>query len=294
MSCSASATPWRSRGRWLADDGGDPANRDRPLLDRPSGALAGRDRRQDIPHLGIPPGEGSDSGIVVVFDETQREHNERVQREFATNAAHELRTPLASIVTAVEMLQTGAKDDGSARDEFLEVIQERPIVYTARPAPCSSSHEPSCATNRFASRGWSWRPLLEQVAASLQVPDGVGISVDCQPALAVATDSDLLEQALSSIAANAVQHGPRTHQPAWLTTQRLGLDRDRRHRTRHPGRAGTHLRALLSGQKQLRGVRTRAVDRSRVRAALGGEITLDPAPSNGTTVRIVLPAGEAE
>ena len=37
--------------------------------------------------------------------------NERVQREFATNAAHELRTPLASIVTAVEMLQTGAKDE---------------------------------------------------------------------------------------------------------------------------------------------------------------------------------------
>ena len=58
---------------------------------------------------GIPPGEGGDSAIIVAFDESQRERNERVQREFATNAAHELRTPLASIVTAVEMLRTARK-----------------------------------------------------------------------------------------------------------------------------------------------------------------------------------------
>ena len=71
----------------------------------------------------IPPGAGADTVIVVLMDETQRERAERIQREFATNAAHELRTPLASIVTAVEMLQTGAKDDEAARDEFLDVIE---------------------------------------------------------------------------------------------------------------------------------------------------------------------------
>ena len=119
---------------------------------------------------GIPPAKGGDSAIVVVFDESQRERNERVQREFATNAAHELRTPLASIVTAVEMLRTGAKDDPAARDEFLDVIAResdrltrltRALLVLARAE--LRDEPPRRARVEVA-------PLLEQVASSLQGP----------------------------------------------------------------------------------------------------------------------------
>ena len=79
---------------------------------------------------GIPPTAGGENAVLVVEDESERARNERVQREFATNAAHELRTPLASIVTAVEMLQTGAKDEPATRDEFLEVIQRESARLT--------------------------------------------------------------------------------------------------------------------------------------------------------------------
>src|SRR4029078_10989196 len=71
---------------------------------------------------GIPPAAGGENAIVVVVDESERERNARIQREFATNAAHELRTPLASLVTAVEILRTGAKDDPRARERLLDVI----------------------------------------------------------------------------------------------------------------------------------------------------------------------------
>ena len=143
---------------------------------------------------GIPPSEGSDSAIVVVLDETEREHNERVQREFATNAAHELRTPLASIVTAVEMLRTGAKDDRSARDAFLDVIAREAGRLTRLTRALLVPRASRVARRAARLAQVELRPLLEQIAASLQARDGVGISVDCQPALAFATDTDLLDR----------------------------------------------------------------------------------------------------
>jgi signal transduction histidine kinase len=49
-------------------------------------------------------------------------------------------------------------------------------------------------------------PVLEQVAEALPRRDGVEIGIDCPPSLAIAGDADLLEQALSSLGANAVRH----------------------------------------------------------------------------------------
>ena len=120
-----------------------------------------------------------------VEDESERERNERVQREFATNAAHELRTPLASIVTAVEMLQTGAKDEPAARDEFLDVIareSDRLTRLTRALLVLARAERPRRAA--APRRRCAVAPLLEQVAASLPPRSGVEIGVDCPPPLA--------------------------------------------------------------------------------------------------------------
>ena len=155
---------------------------------------------------GIPPLEGGDTAIVVVHDQSQKERNERVQREFATNAAHELRTPLASIVTAVEMLQTGAKEEPAARDEFLEVIANEAARLTrlTRALLVLARADARDEVPRRASVPVA--PLLAQVAAALPANGHVRIAVDCPPELTAAADPDLLEQAVSSLAANAVQH----------------------------------------------------------------------------------------
>ena len=44
---------------------------------------------------------------------------ELAEREFVSNAAHELRNPIAGISGAIEVLRAGAKDDPEARDHFL-------------------------------------------------------------------------------------------------------------------------------------------------------------------------------
>ena len=48
------------------------------------------------------------------------------EREFITNAAHELQSPLAAILSAVEVLQAGAKDKPE-RDRFIEHIERETL-----------------------------------------------------------------------------------------------------------------------------------------------------------------------
>ncbi|HEY6654333.1 MAG TPA: HAMP domain-containing protein, partial [Solirubrobacterales bacterium] len=48
--------------------------------------------------------------LVVVRDRTEELKREQAEAEFVSNAAHELRNPLAGIMSGIEVLQAGAKD----------------------------------------------------------------------------------------------------------------------------------------------------------------------------------------
>jgi two-component system, OmpR family, sensor histidine kinase VicK len=240
---------------------------------------------------GISPSHGSESAIVVLLDESQRERTERAQRNFATNAAHELRTPLASIVTATEMLQTGAKDDPAVRDEFLELIDResnrltrltRALLVLAR----AEAHEEAPQSARIELRG-----LLDEVASGLSPSSGVEIRVECDSGVAAAGDRDLLEQALTNLATNALRS---TTSGEVVLAARAVAD----------GRVA--IEVVDTGTGMSVGTQARAFDRfyrsdradggfglglsiarESVRA-LGGEIEIESTPEVGTTVRITL------
>ena len=244
---------------------------------------------------GIPPTAGGENAIIVVEDETERARNERVQREFATNAAHELRTPLASIVTAVEMLQTGAKDEPAERDEFLEVIAResarltrltRALLLLARAG--AREELPHLGAVPVA-------PLLEQVAASLPRRQGVVVGVDCPSQLAIVGDADLLEQALSSVATNAVQHtssghvmmrGRRDKGCVVFEVADTGQGIPAHERTR------IFERFYRAGDRDGGFGLGLSIAHEAVRT-LGGEIELESEQSVGTTVRITLATAPA-
>ena len=156
--------------------------------------------------VGIPASPDSDTAVIVITDISERERRERAEREFVTNAAHELRTPLTTISGAVQLLQGGAKDVPEERDRFLAHIEReaarlgrlaRALLVLARAQ--TGEEVPLVEAVEL-------RPLLEDVAAEFGPRAAVEFEIRCPAGLAALADHDLIEQALSNLAANAIEH----------------------------------------------------------------------------------------
>jgi signal transduction histidine kinase/HAMP domain-containing protein len=241
---------------------------------------------------GIPPSRGADNVIIVIGDQSRRERAERAQRDFATNAAHELRTPLASIVTAIEMLQTGAKDDAEVRDEFLGVIEmeagrltrlTRALLVLARAE--ARDEMPTLSAVAVA-------PILRQVVASLAPREGVRLVIDCRSDVLVSGDSDLLEQALSNLALNAVQHtdaGTVTLRAQIVGDEVLVEVEDQGRGMERAHRARVFDRFYRRGENGAGFGLGLAIAQAAAQA-LGGTIEIDSTPGAGTIARMRLHA----
>lgn len=137
-------------------------------------------------------------------DVTAHEQRERAERDFVTNAAHELQTPIAAITSGVQVLQAGAKENEADRDRFLAHIEAacarldrltRALLVLAR---AQAGHEDPRAELV------ELEPLLQSVAAAL--PPGAQVDVTCSPGLAVVANRALLEQSLVNLGLNAVKY----------------------------------------------------------------------------------------
>lgn len=143
--------------------------------------------------------------VLMLEDITQKRHEADAIHEFLRNAAHQLRTPLTAIVTAIEVLQAGAKEDPAARDRFLTHIDDhaRRLVRLARGllvlARARAGEPPRLELLAI-------RPLLEEVARQVNAGAGVELVVECDPELKVFADGDLAREALAAIVENAAEH----------------------------------------------------------------------------------------
>ncbi|MHB0977214.1 MAG: sensor histidine kinase [Candidatus Aquicultorales bacterium] len=63
------------------------------------------------------------ASVVLMSDVTEQKRVEQAQKDFISNASHELRTPISSLKGFVELLESGAKDKPEVRDSFLGTMQ---------------------------------------------------------------------------------------------------------------------------------------------------------------------------
>jgi two-component system, OmpR family, phosphate regulon sensor histidine kinase PhoR len=145
--------------------------------------------------------------LAVIRDRTDELRRELAEADFVSNAAHELRNPLAGISGAIEVLQSGAKNDPKDRDHFLKRLGED--------AERMNRLTQSLLTlARVESRGAPESELVDvplairDVVAACEAPPHVELVVDVESELAATGDPTLLRQVMIGLLTNAYKNTP--------------------------------------------------------------------------------------
>ncbi|MGC1851548.1 MAG: ATP-binding protein [Solirubrobacterales bacterium] len=145
--------------------------------------------------------------LVVARDRTDEMRRELAEADFISNAAHELRNPLAGISSAIEVLQEGAKDDPNALDHFLGRLAED----TERMNRLTKS---LLTLARVESLGAGETEAVDVAAAILdtveavETPPHIELATEIEPELAAQGDPTLLRQVMVGLLTNAFKHTP--------------------------------------------------------------------------------------
>ena len=146
--------------------------------------------------------------LVVVQDLSEGRRLEANQQRFLANAAHELKTPITTILGASELLLTG-DEDAELRRRFLNHIHSEALrmqrlsetlLRLARTGSDGRDPEPEPLDTKLAASEAAerMRPLAERAGLALRVEGDGG---------RVLADREWLDQVLLVLLNNALQHG---------------------------------------------------------------------------------------
>lgn len=145
--------------------------------------------------------------LAVLRDRTDEMRREFAEADFVSNAAHELRNPLAGISGAIEVLQGGAKDDPQARDHFLGRLAddaERMSRLTRALLTLARVESLGAGETEVVDVAVAIRDVVEAVEA----PPHLELSVEVEPDLAAEGDPTLLRQVMIGLLTNAFKNTP--------------------------------------------------------------------------------------
>ena len=145
--------------------------------------------------------------LVVVWDRTEELRRELAEREFVSNAAHELRNPLAGISGSIEVLQSGAKDDPEALDHFLRRLSEDAERMNMLMQSLLTLARVEALPEGEAERV-DVAIAAEEAVETVSAQEGVQVKVEVESGLAAEGDPTLLRQVLVGLLSNAVRHTP--------------------------------------------------------------------------------------
>lgn len=236
--------------------------------------------------------------LLVVRDRTAEMRREVAEREFVSNAAHELRNPIAGISSAIEVLRSGAKDDPEAREHFLRRLEDdtdrmrrlTQALLTLARVEAIGEGEAEVVGVELAAR---------EAAEFVEAPPGVDFQIDVAPELTAKADPILLRQVLVGLLSNAFKH---TSAPGAVTLRaRLEGDGDVLIEVADTGSGIAPEERERVFERFYRGTGTLEKEgfglglsiAKRMVDVMGGEIGVDSSEGDGSTFWIRLEVAEA-
>jgi signal transduction histidine kinase len=231
------------------------------------------------------------TAVLLVNDATERARREQAERDFVANAAHELQSPLAAVVSAVDVLELGAKEDPVDRERFLAHVSRETHRMQRLVAALLELARAQHRGQRPAAEEVPLRELLDEIAAGLSPTPGVRVDVLCPAELAISSNRVLLAHAIGNVAANAARYTVE----GWIRLSALSVGRKAAIEVTDtgPGIALEERERVLERFHRVDATREGAglglsIARQAVEA-LGGSLELHAGKEAGTRVRITVP-----
>ena len=171
-------------------------------------------------------GEGQDGALCVFEDITDLEQTNQIRRDFVANVSHELRTPLTALLGFIETLRGAARDDPTARERFLGIMEReagrmnrlvRDLLHLSRVEgeervrPTEIVDVAALITMAVTAL----KPMADAAQVSVRITGETG-------AIKLPADADQLTQVFHNLIENAIKYGA----PGKLVT--IAVSRDPR------------------------------------------------------------------
>lgn len=246
--------------------------------------------------------EGRPHSVHVIRDVSLRRKLQHMGNEFLAAAAHELRSPMASIYGFSELLLQRRFSE-ARQTELLQIIHNQAAHMTRLINELLDLARIEARGERaFNMKQQEVEPIIRATIAGFLVPPGrVAVYVTCAPDLPpVNADTDKLQQAITNILSNAYKYSPAggpvelqvkaddTRERVFITIADRGIGM--------PEGVSARVFERFYRGDDCSGVRGTGLGMTLVKEIVehhGGHVELDSRAGKGTRVTLVLPAARA-
>lgn len=148
--------------------------------------------------------------IIVLYDVTDQERQERERREFVSTVSHELRTPLTTMNSYIEALEEGVINDKELAPQFIDTIHKETTRMIRMVNELMQLGKMDIKEEHYDKEFIDINKLIEQISDRFELthPEKNFIKYIPKTPIFVEGDQDKLTQVFDNIMNNAINYSP--------------------------------------------------------------------------------------